>query len=307
MATMPMNMPMNTNGSAQSILQYASAPDLMYDLIRDAFVARVPIVIGVEDFDEYSLVELRDMIRDSLPGEHLVVPFADRVATMDFMLQELAERLRLAKKYSLAGAASLPVPDAIRELFEPREQRVIMVIQHADRMPIEMFRHLAGAMSRINEDNEPGALFVLGVSDGFFDTTRGEIILQALRPHRITSNEILTQDDDRKGIRKRVVPHPTDEIFVSPNSVGLDDLDPVVSEVIVEDDSESIYSLLEDAEDVVEIGSASSRLDEIELNDRSFAPAGSIVPKRKGFLKRLTSRNRVSRHEPDLADDSEVG
>lgn len=312
MATMPMNMPMNisgnTNGSAQSVVQYASAPDLMYDLIRDAFVARVPIVIGVEDFEEYTLVELRDMIREStLPIEHLVVPFADRVATMDFMLAELAERLRLAKKYSLAGAASLPVPDAIRELFEPRDQRVIMVIQHADRMPIEMFRHLAGAMSRVNEENEPGALFVLGVGEGFFDTTRGEIMLQALRPHRITSNEILTQQDDRKGIRKRVVPHPTDEIFVSPNSVGVDDVDPVVTEVIVEDDNESIYSLLEDAEDVVEINSASSRLDEIELGDRSFAPAGSIVPKRKSFLKRLTSRNRTSRFEPDLADDSEAG
>ncbi len=305
-----MNMNMNAHESMQTLVQYASAPELMHDLVRESFGARSPIVIGVDDFEEYSLVELRDMVRESMqPHDHLVVPFADRVATMDFMLQELAERLRLAKKYSLAGAASLPVPDAIQELFEPREQRVVMVIQHADRMPIEMFRHLAGAMSRIDEEKEPGALFVLGVSDGFFDSKRGEIVLQALRPQRITSNEVLTEQDDRKGIRKRVVPHPADEIFVSPNSVGVDDVDPMVTEVGSEEDNESIYSLLgegQDVVDVVEIGAGSDRDKEIQLNDKAFAPAGSIVPEKKSFLKRLTSRGKSTRHEPDLADDSEA-
>jgi len=300
------NMPMNGYDYSQDLVQYASAPELMQDLVREAFAARAPIVIGVEDFDEFSLVELRDMVCElATPHGHIVVPFADRVATMEFMLRELAERLRLAKKYSLAGAASLAVPDAIRELFQPRDERVIMVIQHADRMPIDMFRHLAGAMSRVSEENEPGALFVLGVSDGFFDTTRGEIILQALRPSRISSNELLTTQDDRKGIRKRVVPHPTDEIQVSPNGIGVDEIDPVVTE-LADDDSVSIYSLLEDTIDVVEVPASSDKFDAIDLDDNSFAPTGSIVPKRRGFLKRLTSRAKSARHEPDLADDSDA-
>jgi len=299
-------MPMNGYDYAQDLVQYASAPELMQDLVREAFASRAPIVIGVEEFDDYSLIELRDMVGElATPHGHLVVPFADRVATMEFMLQELAERLRLAKKYSLASAASLAVPDAIQELFEPRDERVIMVIQHADRMPIDMFRHLAGAMSRINEEKQPGALFVLGVSDGFFDTTRGEIILQALRPARITSNELLTVHDDRKGIRKRVVPHPTDEIQVSPNGIGADEIDPLVTES-PDEDNVSIYSLLDDTIDVVEVPSASDKLDSIDLGDHSFAPTANVAPKRRGFLKRFTSRAKSARHEPDLADDPDA-
>lgn len=294
---------------APDTLHYSSAGDLMRDLVADASDDRSPVIIGVEDFSSHSLIELRDVVAASLDApEHLVMPFGNRIITMERLLAELGQRLRASGKFSMASAAILPVPDAIDDLFRPREDKLYVVIQHADRMPIEMFRHIAGALARIDSHQELGAHFVLGVSPGFFDSVRGEIILQAVRPDRITSNEILTQDDVRKGHRRRVVPHPADNMVIDPAVPGRATLpepeaDPVFREAEhdIEVDSISLHGLIEESQDIVDL----ELIDATEAESSQPVFALDTPMAKQSWFRRIFTTKAMQRHEPVLPEEKD--
>lgn len=201
-------------------------------LLGESFTTRRPLCVVVEELSHLSLVELRECAgaweRDA---GHIIVPFSHRGATLEKILGDIAERTRLVKKYSIANAASQPAHDAIRDLCAPRDARLIIVIQHADRLPIDTFRHLAGALRSLDEDDEIGAHFFFSVAEGFFDSRRGSLLINSLGGERIVSNETFYESEQvAHGTVERAVPHPTDTLYVSPEAEDVTDVLPEMLE-----------------------------------------------------------------------------
>ena len=110
-------------GETNGVPATRSPVEFVCALLAESHATRRPLWVVVEELSHLSLVDLRQCAgafeRDA---GHAVIPLSHRGATLEKILRDIAARMRLLKKYSIAGVVALPAREAIRELCAPRDQ-----------------------------------------------------------------------------------------------------------------------------------------------------------------------------------------